>query len=67
MVASLNNVANEEVQKNDTVDKPVTAGKTLTESIVSLQAQKLKLIKIVEKLTSGKTAVANPRKYNKTP
>ena len=57
MVASLDNLANAEVQKDGTFEKLLMTNKTLNDSIASLQAQNLKLIKIVKKLTSGTPAV----------
>ena len=65
MVASLYNLANAAAQNNDTVKKLVMSNKTLADSIASLQAQNLKLIKPVKKLTAGPPAVSTRAKKNK--
>ena len=67
MVASLDTLSNGSVQKNETVEKLVTANKTLTESIVIIQSQNLKLIKLTENLTAGIPAVENPSTADKPP
>ena len=67
MVASLDNLSNASVYKNDTVEKLVIANKTLTDSIASLQAYKLNIIKLVEKLTSCTPSVSNPSTADKPP
>ena len=67
MVASLDNLSNAADHRNYTVEKLVISNKTLTDPIASLQAQNLKLIKLVTKLTSGTHAVANPSTSDKPP
>ena len=67
MVTSLDNLSNAVSQKNDTVEKLVMINKTLTDSIASIQAQNLKLVNIVEKLTEGTPAAAKPSKDDKPP
>ena len=70
MVASLYNLANAAAQNNDTVKKLVMSNKTLADSIASLQAQNLKLIQLVKKLTAAPPSLAtfsNPNKYLKPP
>ena len=67
VVDSLSNLANAAVQKNDTVGKNYISNKTLTDSIVSLQAHNLKLSKLAKKLTVGTPEVANLSKYDKLP
>ena len=67
MVASLDNLSNAAAHKNYTVEKLVIYNKTLTDPIASLQEQKLKLIKLITKLTPGTHAVANPSTADKPP
>ena len=67
MVASIDNLENAAVQKNNTVEKLVITKENLTDSIAILQAHNLKIIKLVKKLTAGTISVSNPSKDAKPP
>ena len=50
VVASLDNIANASVQRNDTVEKFVISNKNITNNLESLQADNEKIIELIQAL-----------------